>query len=77
MESRVPNLSKSQDLRDEFHYLLKCSFMSDIKKNCINIFFRNVNTFVLNIPNYIILLIYLNYHKLFKKYVYILKEICQ
>ena len=34
-------------------------------------------TFVLNIPNYIILLIYLNYHKLFKKYVYILKEICQ
>ena len=43
MESRVPNLSKSQDLRDEFHYLLKCSFMLDIKKNCINnIFFSEM-----------------------------------
>jgi hypothetical protein len=29
---------------DEFHYLLKCSFMSDMRKNCINNnFFRNAN----------------------------------
>ena len=34
----------SQDLGDEFHYLLKCIFMSDIRKNCIsNNFFRNAN----------------------------------
>jgi hypothetical protein len=32
------------DLGDEFHYLLKCSFMSDMRKNCINNnFFRNAN----------------------------------
>ena len=41
-ENRVCNLCSSQDLRDEFHYLLKCSFISDIRKNCINNnFFRN------------------------------------
>ena len=43
-ENWVCNLCNSQDLGDEFHYLLKCSFMSDMRKNCINnIFFRNAN----------------------------------
>ena len=43
-ENRVYNLCNSQDLGDEFHYLLKCSFMSDMRKNCIdNNFFRNAN----------------------------------
>ena len=69
--------------------ILKCDFLTLIK---IIVQITNCNccpicqqmsvvtfcpTFVLNILNYIILLIYLNYHKLFKKYVYILKEICQ
>jgi hypothetical protein len=31
------NLCYSQDPGDEFHHLLKCSFMPDIRKNYINI----------------------------------------
>ena len=44
-ENRVCNLCNLQDLGDEFHYLLKWSFMSDMRKNCINnnVFFRNGN----------------------------------
>ena len=43
-ENRVCNLCNSHDHGDEFHYLLKCSFMSDMRKNCINNnFFRNAN----------------------------------
>jgi hypothetical protein len=34
----------SEELGDEFHNLLICSFMSDMRKNCINnTFFRNAN----------------------------------
>ena len=44
-ENRVCSLCNLQDLGDEFHYLLKWSFMSDMRKNCINnnVFFRNGN----------------------------------